>query len=142
MKTTSSSFFAAFVVAGLRRVPSPGLVSVICLMVLFFSTGALAETGGGGLPWESPLERLSSSFSGPVAYTISLLGIIASIAGLIWGSDISGFLRTMVILVLIISVLVFANSLLRDLFGASATVPGELLGDPAVLKMMFSKMPE
>jgi type IV secretion system protein TrbC len=37
-----------------------------------------AASGGGGLPWETPLETLRDSITGPVAYAISLMGVVVA----------------------------------------------------------------
>jgi type IV secretion system protein VirB2 len=84
---------------------------------------ACAATGGGpGLPWESPLTTLTDSIKGPVAFAISLLGIVVCCGMLIWGGEISEFVRRMVMLVLVIAGLVFAANLMSTLFGTGAIV--------------------
>ncbi len=57
------------------------------------------EGGGSGLPWEGPLTKLKQSISGPVAFVIALLGIIACGATLIWGGS-SEFTRRIIYVVL------------------------------------------
>ncbi|MBP2463923.1 type IV secretory pathway VirB2 component (pilin) [Rhizobium sp. PvP014] len=37
-----------------------------------FSYSACASSGGGGLPWESPLQQIQQSITGPVAGFIAL----------------------------------------------------------------------
>lgn len=88
---------------------------------------ALASTGGA-LPWEGPLAKISQSFSGPVAAAISVIGIVASGAALIWGGEISGFFRGVVIVVLVASVCLGANTIVQWLGGTSGAV---LSGDLA-----------
>jgi len=61
-------------------------VFAFSLMFLLMPEMALASTGtAGGLPYESFLTNLRNSMTGPVGYTISLIGIIASGVGLIFG---------------------------------------------------------
>lgn len=81
--------------------------------------------GGGGLPWEAPLRLISRSFSGPVAFVIALLGIIACGATLIWGGEVSEFARRIIYLVLVICLIVFANSLLTGALFSGAVVPDD-----------------
>lgn len=81
------------------------------------------EGGGVGLPWEGPLLKVMKSFSGPVAFVISLLGIIACGATLIWGGEVSEFTRRLVYLILVICILVFANTLLTGVLFSGAVVP-------------------
>ncbi|MEF1183010.1 TrbC/VirB2 family protein, partial [Vibrio campbellii] len=40
-----------------------------------------ANASSTGLPWESPLERIVDSITGPVAFGASALGIVAASVG-------------------------------------------------------------
>lgn len=95
------------------------------LMLFLFSADAFAASSGSaqGLPWEGPIEKLRNSLSGPVAFAIALLGIVVCGAMLIWGGEISEFVRRIIMLVLVVSVIVFANSLLTGQLFSGATVP-------------------
>lgn len=81
-----------------------------------------SSAGGGGLPWETPLQKLADSIKGPVAFTISLLGLVGGGATLIWGGEINEFVRRLVMLVMVISLLVFASNILSTLFGVGAVI--------------------
>lgn len=100
-----------------------GLLIVATCLLLAHPAFAASGSGGAGLPWESPLQTLRQSFSGPVAFTLSLLGIIAAGGTLIWGGEVSEFARRMVYIVLVICVLVFANTLLTGALFSGATIP-------------------
>ncbi|EHP6673977.1 TrbC/VirB2 family protein [Campylobacter jejuni] len=92
------------------------------LLFLILGLGyALASTTGAGLPWESPLQTIKQSISGPVAFVISLLAIIAAGAGLVWGGELSGFLKTLIYIVIIIALVVGANSFM-SLFTTSGAL--------------------
>lgn len=102
-----------------------------CLLVAVFVAGIVlcdADTayasagGGGGLPYESALSKLQQSATGPVAFVLSILGIVVAGGTLIFGGDLSGFFRTMVILVLVIGILVSSVNVLQTLFGQGATI--------------------
>ncbi len=67
---------------------------------------AMASTGGGGLPWDSILQTLMMDLTGPVAFTISLLAMVACGAALIFGGEINEFIRRMIMLVLVAGFLV------------------------------------
>ena len=90
--------------------------------LLLVAPDALAANGGGSMPWDGPLTQLRSAATGPWAYTFSLMGIIAAGAGLVFGADLNGFMKTIIVLVLVISVIVGANALMADMFGAGAEV--------------------
>ena len=97
--------------------------AVIAVMaVLFVPEVAVASTSGGGLPWEAPLTTLTNSIKGPVAYAISLMGIVAAGAMLIWGGEVNEFLRRIIMLVLVVSLIVFASNILTTLFNSSAVL--------------------
>jgi len=93
------------------------------LMVLATDPALASAAGGPGLPWEAPLTTLSNSIKGPVAFAISLLGIIVCGALLIWGGEISEFMRRSVMLVLVIALLVLATNVLSTLFATAAVIP-------------------
>jgi len=102
------------------------LTAIAGIVFLFIADPAWAAGVGGsktGLPWEAPLELLGKSISGPVAFVIALLGIIACGATLIWGGEISEFTRRIIYVVLVVCLIVFANSLLRGAMFAGAVIP-------------------
>ena len=92
------------------------VLGVLCVGAAHAATAGASS--GGGLPWEAPLKKLQESISGPVAFVIALLGIIACGATLIWGGEISEFTKRIIYVVLVICLLVFSNSILSSLFGA------------------------
>jgi type IV secretion system protein VirB2 len=98
---------------------------VLAILILAFLVGqAAASTGGGSLPWETPLQTIATSITGPVAYAISLIGIVVAGAMLVWGGEINEFARRMImlVLVLVISLIVFATQVLSTLFNVSGAV--------------------
>ena len=102
------------------------LWSVGLLLALYVLTmpheAYAAGTAGGGLPYESALTRLRASITGPVAFTLSLVGIVGAAGVLIFGGELTGFLRMMVFLVLLIAILVGAQNVLTTLFAAGAEI--------------------
>ncbi|HMS85804.1 MAG TPA: TrbC/VirB2 family protein [Nitrospira sp.] len=100
-----------------------GVGLLLVLWVLFMPNEAYAAgTAGGGLPYESALTRLRASITGPVAFTLSLIGIVGAAGVLIFGGELTGFLRMMVFLVLLIAILVGAQNVLTTLFAAGAEI--------------------
>lgn len=89
--------------------------------------------GGNGLPWEAPMKKLRDSISGPIAFGIALLGIIATGATLIWGGEISEFTRRIIYVVLVVCIIVFANSMLTGTLFSGATIPAGAAVSPADL---------
>ena len=74
------------------------------------------------LEWETPLQKIRDSVTGPVAYAISLLGIVVTGAILVFGGEINEFVRRIIMLVLVISLMVFAADLLNTLFNKGAVI--------------------
>jgi type IV secretory pathway VirB2 component (pilin) len=81
---------------------------------------AHAATGGSGLPWETPLQTLSNSVTGPLAYSVSLIGIVGAGGILIFaGGHVNEFLRAIFFVVLVISFVIAAKNTLQA-FGFAA----------------------
>ena len=101
-----------------RHVLLPVLVA--CLLI---STEVFAGPGEGGkLPYESWLNNLRASATGPVAFAFGIIGIVVAGGILIFGGDLNGFFRTMLVIVLVMALLVTANNIMSDLFGTSAEI--------------------
>jgi type IV secretory pathway VirB2 component (pilin) len=98
------------------------LFAFIAVMLLASSGYAdgLSQGGAGDLPWEGAMEKLTSSIKGPVAFGISLVAIIGAGIGLIFGGEISGFLKASLILALVIGLIVSASNVLSGLFTSGA----------------------
>ena len=67
--------------------------------------------GGGGLPWDTPLTTLRTDITGPVAFTISLLAMVACGAALVFGGEINEFIRRLIMVVLVAAFLVGVTNL-------------------------------
>ncbi|GAA4664314.1 TrbC/VirB2 family protein [Bartonella pachyuromydis] len=105
-----------------------GMAVLLCLILGDIAYASDATSGGGAsLPWEGPLQKLKKSISGPVAFILSLLGLIAGGGALIFGGEISEFTKRIFYLVLVISVIVFANTLLTGALFSGAVVPSNVL---------------
>ena len=99
------------------------LLLAMAILVAFPSLAATAAAAGGsGLPWEAPLDSIRDSLSGPVATAIGMMGFVIAGAVLVFGGDLSGFVRTVLMLVLALSVLLGANKLLGTFSGSGALI--------------------
>jgi type IV secretion system protein TrbC len=72
---------------------------------------AHAATAGGALPWDTPLTTLRTDITGPVAFTISLLAMVACGAALVFGGEVNEFIRRLIMLVLVAAFLVGVTNL-------------------------------
>jgi type IV secretory pathway VirB2 component (pilin) len=115
-----------------------GLLLMLCAFMLPHDAYA-AGTAGGGLPYESALTRLRASITGPVAFTLSLIGIVGAAGALIFGGELTGFLRMMVFLVLLIAILVGAQNVLTTLFAAGAEIAWSGQGTEAIVASQYQE---
>lgn len=105
----------------------------VMLLIVYLSifcmpdANASAASAGSGLPYEVWLSALQRSATGPIAFTIALLGIIGCGATLIFaGGEISRFMRSIIYIILVMTLLLGANSLMTNFFnGASINPPVE-----------------
>lgn len=80
----------------------------------------IAQAGSAqGLPWEDPLDKLKNSLTGPVALGVSIISICVTGAGLIWGGEMTDFVRKAIMALLAISITVGATSFVNIFFGAN-----------------------
>ena len=110
---------------------SRSLFTFIALFTLCSGAFAAGAGGAAALPWEGGLTAIVGSFTGPVAYAVSVLGIIIGIGILIFGNDLNAFGRTIVFLILAASVIVTAANTLQIFTGVGATTTSEFLGKSA-----------
>jgi type IV secretory pathway VirB2 component (pilin) len=99
-------------------------VMTVLLFVFVASQVALAGGGGGGgLPWETPLSRVATSLTGPVALSVSLIALMVAGGTLVFGGELSEFARRSCVAVLAIAFLVLGAGFMTSLFGVGgATV--------------------
>ena len=93
------------------------------ILALIVPLDAFASVGtGGGLPYESWMTSLRNSVTGPVAFTLSIVGIVIAGGVLIFGGDLNGFFRTFIFLVLVMAFIVGVNNILSSFFGRGAEI--------------------
>ncbi len=84
---------------------------------------AMASVGtGGALPYESWLTALRNSVTGPVAFTLSIIGIVVAGGVLIFGGELNAFFRTLIFLVLVMALIVGVNNMMATFFGRGAEI--------------------
>lgn len=101
----------------------------VCIAVTAFLFLALSSqpamatvTAGGSLPYETWLTSLRSSVTGPVAFTLSIVGIVIAGGVLIFGGELNGFFRTLIFIVLVMALLIGAQNMMTTFFGQGAEV--------------------
>lgn len=106
---------------------------LLALTVLLPQHAFASEGGGGQLPYESWLTNLRNSVTGPVAFTLSIVGIVIAGGVLIFGGDLNGFFRTLFFLVLVMALLIGAQNMMSGLFGQGAEIASD--GDAMMLQL-------
>ena len=113
-----------------RPIVLPGRRTALCLvlaLVIVLLTLApqhvqAAQGTGGTLPYESWLTNLRNSVTGPVAFALSIIGIVIAGGVLIFGGDLNGFFRTLIFLVLVMALIVGAQNMMSTFFGRGAEI--------------------
>jgi type IV secretion system protein VirB2 len=81
-------------------------------------------SSGGSLPWESPLQQIQQSITGPVAGFIALAAVAIAGGMLIFGGELNDFARRLCYVALVGGVLLGATQIVA-LFGATGAEIGE-----------------
>jgi type IV secretion system protein VirB2 len=99
-----------------------GMMALVVLLLLFMTHPALASTAGGGLPFDSWLIKIQKSITGPFAFSVAIIGLVAAGATLIFGGDMNGFMRTLIFFVLVLAFLVAAQNTMTAITGKGAEI--------------------
>lgn len=92
-------------------------INIFILILMSLATTNIYATETG-LPWESPLEKILASLTGPVAKILGVVAIVLAGFGIAFGEASSGMRRIFQI-VLGLSIAFTASSLIVSLFGFS-----------------------
>lgn len=96
------------------------LVAVFALLALT-APDALATMGaGGGLPYEDGLEKIQASLTGPLPFIFALAGIFGCGTALVLGSDMNGFLRAFLVVIIGVCILIGAPTVISVVTGKGA----------------------
>ena len=95
-------------------------MGVLLIFCLLFPDFAHASTTG--MPWEDPMSKLVKSITGPVAFAVSILALVASVIGLLFGGELSGLIKNMAFLAMGIAIVVCSANVLKGLFNVSSTL--------------------
>ena len=106
--------------------PAIAVFLFLCLSVVPAEVQA-ATGAGGALPYETWLTALRTSVTGPVAFAVSIIGIVVAGGVLIFGGELNHFFRSLIFLVLVMALTVGAQNMMGAFFGRGAVLAGELL---------------
>jgi len=96
---------------------------VAFMLFLLAPMHAHATSGtGGSLPYEDWLTSLRNSVTGPVAFTLSIVGLVIAGGVLIFGGELNAFFRTLIFLVLVMALIIGAQNMMSTFFGTGAEI--------------------
>ena len=98
------------------------VLGTLALMILLAPDAHASAGSGGGLPYEDWLTRIRQSITGPVAFAVSIIAMVAAGAMLIFGGDLNGFLKTLVFIVLVRAFVIAAQNMLSTITGTGAVI--------------------
>ena len=81
-----------------------------------------ATTGGQGLPWEQGVSMIANSLTGPIAYSLVLIGAVCSIWSIFHGGEITGFAKSMILVALAGAALILVKQVIQQLVGTGALI--------------------
>lgn len=93
---------------------------ILTFLIMSIQPAIASEGTGGSLPYEGWLTNLRNSVTGPVAFTLSMIGIVVAGGILIFGGELNGFFRTIIFIVLVMALLVGAQNMMGTFFGRGA----------------------
>ncbi len=97
-----------------RRIKAVSPLTAV--LILIAAAPAFAATGGAQqLPWEGPLKTIQDSLTGPVATTIAVIALFAAGAGLVFGDEMSAFVKRVLIGVMSLALLIAGSGFLTSL---------------------------
>jgi type IV secretory pathway VirB2 component (pilin) len=111
-------------------------VALMLGFALAAGSGAFAAEAGNNLPWEGPLTTLVTSLTGPVAYAISVVAIVALGATLAFaGGEMGETMKRLLHVGIAVCCVVFAAQVMTSFIGQAAeialTQPAHTIAFPA-----------
>lgn len=93
------------------------------LILLFFCVAEAAfASNTGGMEWETPLQTVVNSLTGPTAGLIALAALAGCFYMLVFGGEMNAFVQRLVYVVIAVAGLVFCAAIGSRLFGISGAV--------------------
>ena len=100
------------------------LVATLAILAVVVMSDPAFASSGGGLPWETPLNKVKDSLSGPVALAVGVIAFFAGGAMLVFGGEMTDFARRAALVVLACGFLLGGSNLLTTLYGTTSSSIG------------------
>jgi type IV secretion system protein TrbC len=93
----------------------------LALLVALLSSqaGATSTVTGGGLgsmPWETPIQTVAQSITGPVALGVSIMGLAVCGMILVFGGEMTDFAKRAIYIVIVVAFLISSVSLMNTFY--------------------------
>ena len=96
---------------------------VLAVLAAAVPRAALAAgAGGGALPWDNAFRTLMNDLTGGTAGVLAVLGVFAAGLALLFGGEMGWFVRTLVFIVFVASLVALAPNVLQALGIAGAAL--------------------
>jgi type IV secretory pathway VirB2 component (pilin) len=106
-----------------QRQKSLRLAAFLSTAFVLCTYGAFAAETGTNLPWEGPLTTLVTSLTGPVAYAISVVAIVALGATLAFaGGEMGETMKRLLHVGIAVCCIVFAAQVMSSFIGQAAEI--------------------
>lgn len=97
------------------------LVLAVAIVLIVPADAFASATSGGGMPYEGWLSTFRNSITGPVAFTVAIVALVGTGSALIFqGGEMNTFLRSVIYFILVIALVIAAQSIMSGLFGKGA----------------------
>jgi len=107
----------------LSRWPKTTVVLALLLLTALLVPDAAHAAGAGGLmPWDTNLQKISQSFTGVFAYSMTIIGLVGACIILLFAQEIPYFLKAVCFVVLVGSLLMGANAFANTMGWTGAIV--------------------
>ena len=116
-------------------------VALLLGFALAAGSGALAAEAGNNLPWEGPLTTLVTSLTGPVAYAISVVAIVALGATLAFaGGEMGETMKRLLHVGIAVCCVVFAAQVMTSFIGQAAEIARSQPAHPIAALALVAKV--
>lgn len=82
------------------------------LIMCVYAGAAQAQS----LPWEGPLCTFANALTGKTAFALAVIVFFATSVALLWGEEIKGVMKALVVVFMLISVLIGGSAIIRWLW--------------------------
>ena len=99
-----------------RSISAKSVAKIAGYALLVLAVSAPAQAAGSGMPWESPLEQVVDSITGPVARAAAVIAIVIAGVTIIF-SEGGGGVRKLAFVGLGVAIMFAAVTFFLDFFG-------------------------